>query len=569
MSGVTTEIDPIRLEVIWNRLISIVDEQAAALVNASFTTVVREAGDLSGGLFDTRGRMLAQAATGTPGHINSMATAAKHFLKHFPLETYRPGDHVCTNDAWMVSGHLNDITIFSPVFYKGAPVAFFACTCHTCDFGGRPLGAEARDVYEEGLAIPIMKYIDAGEPNHILETMIRANVRMPDEVIGDIYAQISANEVGGSKLVQFMEEAGLDSIDPIGEIILERSETAMRNAIREIPDGVYAGEAEADGFDDPIHLALALTVKDGGVHCDFEGTSPQSAWGINVVENYTYAYCAYTVKCAVGAAIPNNEGSFQPVTMSVPEGCILNPRHPAPVGARHILGHFVAAAVFHALARAIPDKVLAEGSTGLWLTQLAGTDRKGKTFSYIFFSSGGMGARPTSDGLSATAFPSGVQGTPVEIMENVLPLLFTRKELRRDSGGPGGFRGGLGQTIGLRSRTETPIHHSPMYDRFHHQAKGEAGGMDGEIGSLILSTGERLHSKKRYALPPDQETTLNLPGGGGFYPPTERDPERVRRDVINDYVTKESAERDYGVVLNGDLTVNLEATERKRGQGDD
>ena len=566
MSGVTAELDPIRMEVIWNRLISIVDEQAATLMNASFTTVVREAGDLSAGLFDTKGRMLAQAATGTPGHINSMATAAKHFLKHFPLKSYQPGDHVITNDAWMVSGHVNDVTIFTPVFFKDKPVAFFASTCHTCDFGGRPLGAEARDVYEEGLAIPIMKYIEAGETNHILETMIRANVRMPDEVIGDIYAQISANEVGGLKLTQFMDEASLDSIDEIGEIILERSETAMRNAIREIPDGAYTGVADADGFDDPIRMPIKLIVKNGGVHCEFEGTSPQSPWGINVVENYTYAYCAYTVKCAVGASIPNNEGSFLPITMDVPEGCILNPKHPAPVGARHILGHFVAAAVFDALAKAIPDKVLAEGSTGLWLTQLAGTDRKGKTFSYIFFSSGGMGARPTSDGLSATAFPSGVQGTPVEIMENVLPILITRKELRNDTGGPGKFRGGLGQAIGLKPMTTKPIHHSPMYDRFHHPAKGAAGGMDGALGGLVLSTGDHLHSKKKYELYPEQEATLNLPGGGGFYPPAERDPELVREDVLNNYVTRESAERYYGVVLSDDLSINQEATKKKRAK---
>ncbi|MFQ5912647.1 MAG: hydantoinase B/oxoprolinase family protein [Nitrospinota bacterium] len=565
MRGVTTEIDPIRLEVIWNRLISIVDEQAAALVNASFTTVVREAGDLSAGMFDTKGRMLAQAATGTPGHINSMATAAKHFLKHYPLDTYRPGDHIITNDPWMVSGHVNDVTIFTPVFYRGRLTTFFASTCHTCDFGGRPLGAEARDRYEEGLFIPVMKFVDAGEPNRQLESMIRANVRMPDEVIGDIYAQVAANEVGGAKLVQFMEEAGIDSIDPIGEIILDRSETAMRRAIREIPEGVYPGEVMADGFDEPIRLAVALTAKDGGIHCDFQGTSPQSAWGINVVLNYTYAYCAYTVKCAVGSQIPNNEGSFLPITMSVPEGCILNPRHPAPVGARHILGHFVAAVIFDALSKAIPDRVLAEGSTGLWLTQLAGTDLKGKTFSYIFFSSGGTGARPTSDGLSATAFPSGVQGTPVEIMENVLPILFTRKELRRDSGGPGKFRGGLGQSIGLKPRTTTPIHHSPMYDRFHHPAKGAAGGMDGEAGSLALSTGESLHSKKKYELHPDGEVTLNLPGGGGFYSPTERDPELVRQDVVNEYISREAAERHYGVVLNDDLTINWHPTRKRRG----
>lgn len=562
----TYEIDPIRLEVIWNRLISIVDEQAAALVNASFTTVVREAGDLSAGLFDTKGRMLAQAATGTPGHINSMATAAKHFLKHFPLDSYRSGDHVITNDAWMVSGHVNDVTIFSPVFSKNRLVAFFGSTCHTCDFGGRPLGAEARDVYEEGLAIPIMKYIEGGKPNHTLEAIIRTNVRMPDEVIGDIYAQISANEVGSLKLSQFIDEGNIDSIDKIGKIILERSETAMRNAIREIPNGEYEGEAHADGFDDPIRIPIKLIVQDGSVHCNFEGTSPQSPWGINVVENYTYAYCAYTVKCAIGASIPNNEGSFQPITMDVPEGCILNPTHPAPVGARHILGHFVAAAVFNALANAIPNKVLAEGSTGLWLTQVAGADRKGKTFSYIFFSSGGMGARPTSDGLSATAFPSGVQGTPVEIMENTLPLLVTRKELRNDTGGPGKFRGGLGQAIGLKPMTPKPIHHSPMYDRFHHQAKGAAGGMNGSVGGLILSTGEQLHSKKKYELQPDQEVTLNLPGGGGFYPPTERDPELVREDILNDYVTRESAECHYGVILNDDLSINLKKTKEKRGQ---
>ncbi|MBI2880804.1 MAG: hydantoinase B/oxoprolinase family protein [Candidatus Tectomicrobia bacterium] len=564
MSGTATDIDPIRLEVIWNRLISIVDEQAAALMNASFTTVVREAGDLSAGLFDTQGRMLAQAATGTPGHINSMATAAKHFLERFPPASYRPGDHLITNDPWMVSGHLNDVTLFSPCFYRGRPVAFFASTCHTCDFGGRPLGAEARDVYEEGFSIPVLKFMEAGEPNRILETLIRANVRMPDEVIGDIYAQVAANEVGGAKLLQFLEEAGLDSIDPIGEVILERSETAMRSAVRDIPEGVYPGEVMADGFDEAIRLAVTLAVRDGGIHADFKGTSPQSAWGINVVPNYAYAYCAYTVKCSVGSQIPNNEGSFRPITMSAPQGCILNPKHPAPVGARHILGHFVAAAIFDALSKAVPGRVLAEGATGLWLTQLAGTDRKDKTFSYIFFSSGGTGARPTSDGLSATAFPSGVQGTPVEIMENVLPLLFTRKELRRDSGGPGRFRGGLGQSIGLKPRTAAPIHHSPMYDRFYHPAQGAAGGLEGEAGSLVLSTGERLHSKKKYKLPPDVEVTLNLPGGGGFYSPLERDPERVRGDVLNEYVSREAAERFYGVILNDDLTVDWGATEKRR-----
>jgi N-methylhydantoinase B len=541
--------DPITLEVLWNRLISTVNEQAAALMHASFTTVVREAGDLSAGVFDEQGNMLAQAVTGTPGHINTMATCVRHFLKEYPLDTLKKGDTLVTNDPWIASGHYHDFTIVTPVFHRGRAVGLFANTCHVMDIGGRIFGADANSVYEEGLAIPIMKLVDGGRMNEDLIKIIRANVRTPEPVLGDIHAMIAANEVGGKKLVEMLEDHRLSDLNKLSGAIIDRSEHAMRAAIGAIPDGTYRHQIEVDGFDEPIIIKLAITIDGDQMLADYAGTSPQSNRGINVVYNYCHAYTTYPIKCSVSPEVPNNEGSFRPLTVTAPEGCILNCKRPAAVGARHILGHFLSAVVFGSLSHVLPEKVIAEGSQGLWNTQFDGRGEDGESFCYVFFSSGGTGARPMKDGLSSTAFPSGIQGVPVEVVENVSPIFVQRRELIPNSGGPGKFRGGLGQRMVLKVRGKYPAQHSPMYDRIHFPAKGFKGGLAGKKGRIYLDDGTIPHPKTKYFLKPEQEITLELPGGGGFYPPEERDPERVREGVMNGLVSLSQARDVYRVAF--------------------
>jgi N-methylhydantoinase B len=558
------DIDPIALEILWNRLISIVNEQATALQNASFTTVVREAGDLSAGVFDVQGNMIAQAVTGTPGHINTMAMAVRHFLKEYPWESLEEGDSLISNDPWLTSGHLNDFTVVTPIFRRGKPVALFANTCHAVDVGGRMLGADARQVFEEGIYVPIMKLFRRGEPNRDLFRLVKQNVRAPELVEGDLMAQVGGNEVGGAKLLEFMDEYNFASLAPLSDAILTTSEKAMRRAIAELPQGTYRHEIRTDGFDEPIVIPIAVTVKGPDLFVDFTGTSPQCDRGINVPFAYCVAYTTYPLKCAISPHVPNNEGSFRPVHISAPGGCILNCQFPAPVGGRHIIGHFLSTAVFGALSQAVPGHVLADGAANIWITQFTGKDLSNKSFTYVFFSSGGMGARPDKDGISATAFPSGIQGVPAEIIENVSPLVMETRALVPDSGGPGKFRGGLGQEMVLSVRSNESVVHSAMYDRTKFPAQGFSGGENGALGDFFLSDGARPHPKAQYRLQPGQKVTLRLPGGGGFFAAFGRDPELVRQDVLNGYVSLRAAREHYGVALTEGLTIDWEQTRRLR-----
>jgi N-methylhydantoinase B len=378
---------------------------------------------------------------------------------------------------------------------------------------------------------------------------------------------VAANEVGGKKLIEMMEDYQMTDLNDLSTAIIERSEHAMRDAIRAIPDGTYRHQIDMDGFDEPIRIALAITIEQDHLIADYAGSSPQSDRGINVVYNYCHAYTTYPIKCAISPEVPNNEGSFRPVTVTAPEGCILNCKHPAPVGARHILGHFLSAAVFGALSHVLPDRVIAEGSQGLWNTMFDGITEDGEPFAYVFFSSGGTGARPSKDGLSATAFPSGIRGVPAEVVENVSPLFMECRELIQDSGGPGKYRGGLGQRMVLKIRGGHPAQHSPMYDRIHFPAKGFAGGQPGAKGRICLSDGTHPHPKTKYFLKPDQRVTLELPGGGGYYPPEFRDPEMVRQDVIDGLVSIEQAKGVYRVALDANtFDINLRETEFLRSE---
>jgi N-methylhydantoinase B len=539
-------MDPVTLEVIWNRFLSVANEQQDALIRTAFSTIVRESQDLACGLFDTKGRMIAQSLSGTPGHINAMATSMKHFLAAFAADKMAPGDVLITNDPWQTAGQINDITITTPVFKDGKLVALFANTCHSADIGGRILSAEAREVFEEGLRIPIMKLFDRGEPNRILMQLVRSNVRQPDEVIGDFYAQTASNDAGGRALLEMMEEFALDGIDPVAEEIIARSETAVRSEIRKLPSGEWSNETWSDGFEEPIVIRCTVKVAGDEIFIDFAGSSPQSTRGINVVLNYTHAYASFAIKAAICPDVPHNEGSFRPVHVSAPAGSIMNALDPAPVASRQVIGHFIPSAIFAALSGALPGRLMAPGADPIWLSVWRGQN---PPFTLTIFQVGGTGARPAKDGLSAVGFPSGVAGVPAEVIESLSPVVMQRRQLRPDSGGAGKWRGGLGQLTEFTRRGEGRWSVSSIADRTEYPAPGLLGGGSGAKGEVMLGDGTRLHAKAMVDLKRGDVVHVNLPGGGGYGNAFERAPERVLRDVIEGYVTPEEAEKSYGVAV--------------------
>jgi N-methylhydantoinase B len=544
MKGKT--IDPVTLEVIWNRFLSVANEQQEALIRTAFSTIVRESQDLACGLFDTRGRMVAQSLSGTPGHINAMATSMKHFLTAFPPDRLAPGDVLITNDPWQTAGQINDITITTPVFKNGCMVALFANTCHSADIGGRILSAEAREVFEEGLRIPIMKLFERGEPNGVLMQIVRSNVRQPDEVIGDFYAQTACNDAGGRALLEMMEEFDLAGIDSVADEIIDRSEAAVRAEIAKLPGGQWSNETWSDGFEEPIVIRCTVRVEGEEIFIDFSGSSPQSSRGINVVLNYTHAYASFAIKAAICPDVPHNEGSFRPVHVSAPPGSILNALDPAPVASRQVIGHFIPSAIFAALSGAMPGRLMAPGADPIWLSVWRGQN---PPFTLTVFQVGGTGARPSKDGLNAVGFPSGVAGVPAEVIESLSPVMLRRRELRADSGGAGKWRGGLGQLTEFGRRGEGKWSVSSIADRTVYPAPGLLGGQSGATGEVALADGTKLHAKALIELKPGDVIHVNLPGGGGYGDPFERDPERVRWDVVGGYITFEEAERKYGVAV--------------------
>jgi N-methylhydantoinase B len=539
-------IDPVTLEVIWNRFLSVANEQQDALIRTAFSTIVRESQDLACGMFDTKGRMISQSISGTPGHINAMATSMKHFLAAFPPDKLAPGDVLITNDPWQTAGQINDITITTPIFKHGKLVALFANTCHSADIGGRILSAEAREVFEEGLRIPIMKLFDRGEPNRILMQIVRINVRQPDEVIGDFYAQTACNETGGRALREMMDEFGLESIAAVAEEIIRRSEAAVRAEIAKLPSGEWTNETWSDGFEEPIVVRCTVKVAGDEIFIDFTGSSPQSTRGINVVLNYTHAYASFAIKAAVCPDVPHNEGSFRPVHVSAPPGSILNALDPAPVASRQVIGHFIPSAIFAAMSGAMPGRLMAPGADPIWLSVWRGQN---PPFTLTVFQVGGTGARPTKDGLNAVGFPSGVAGVPAEVIESLSPVVLKRRELRANSGGPGTWRGGLGQLTEFGRRGEGKWSVSSIADRTEYPAPGLLGGKAGAPGAVTMGDGKKLHAKALKDLQAGDVVHVDLPGGGGYGDPFQRDPQRILWDVIEGYVTAEEAEKKYGVVV--------------------
>ncbi|HEX3885563.1 MAG TPA: hydantoinase B/oxoprolinase family protein [Stellaceae bacterium] len=575
LSRPNAALSQIHMQIMWSRLIAVVEEQAQTLVRTAFSTPVREAGDLSAGVFDRDGNMLAQAVTGTPGHVNSMAAAVKHFLNAFPLNTMKPGDHYITNDPWLTCGHLHDLTVVSPTFLRGEPVGMFASTVHVVDIGGLGMGPDGRQVFEEGLAIPLMALAREGRMNEDLMGIIRANVREPLQVEGDVYALAACNDEGSKRLVEMMDEFGIANLDRLGDHIVETSRQATLDAIRKLTPGKYKYSVGMDGYDRPLTLAGEMTIADSGIHVDYAGTSPASSFGINVVMNYTLAYTAFGVKCLVAPEVPNNAGSLAPITASAPDGCLLNVKRPRAVAARHTVGHMLPDVVFGCLHQVMEGGVPAEGASSLWNPQIYGgadvADELGDDghaevppFSTVIFHCGGTGARPGKDGLDVTAFPSGVRTIPVEATESVAPVMFRRREFREGSGGAGQYRGGLGQIIELGGAEGMPVAMLCNFERINNPARGRDGGGRGAPGKVTLVSGKPIRSKGRQTVQGGDFIRLELPGGGGFGNPATRDADQVASDVADGLITREMAETDYRVALGADGTVDRAMTAQLR-----
>jgi N-methylhydantoinase B len=548
-------LETIQRQIQWNRLIAVVEEQAQTMIRTAFSTTVREAGDLSAGIFDLEARMLAQAVTGTPGHVNSMMESVGHFLKKFPVAGMQPGDHYITNDPWLGTGHLHDLTVVTPAFRKGKCVGLFANTAHIIDIGGLGMGPEGRSVFEEGLYIPIVKCFDKGVPNETFFDFIRAGSRTPIELEGDIYSLCACNDAGAKRLVEMMDEFRMDSIDPLAEYIFDSSLKATLAEIEKLPRGTYSAQIVSDGYEAPVTLKAAMTIHADKIVVDYAGTSGFSGRGINVPAAYCRAYSCFGIKCVVAPEIPNNWASLAPFVMEIPDDCILNTPRPYPVSVRHVVGQLLPDLMMGCLHQAVPGRVNAEGSSALWNpplrggSQVSGQQAEVENFEVITFNSGGTGARPGKDGLSGIAFPSGVRTMPVEATENVASVIFWEKQLRPDSAGAGRTRGGFGQTMVVGCKNEAEFAVNAIFDRVANPPKGREGGGNGAAGWVGLNdaNGTVLRTKGYQVVPKGRRLVLQLPGGGGMGDPKARDPELVRQDVADGLVTAANAKAVYGV----------------------
>jgi N-methylhydantoinase B len=531
--------DPITLEIFWSRLISIADEAAAALLRTAFSTIVRESNDFATVLMDANGDSLSENTGGIASFSCILPRTTKHFLAKFPPETWRPGDCVITNDPWLATGHLPDITAVTPIFHKGRLVGFAGSIAHSPDVGGALWSADCRELFEEGIRIPPTRLLREGVRQDALLDLFLANVRVPDQVLGDLEAQLTANGVCAARVTEFLDDAGLHDLAPLARALHARSDGAMRRAIAALPDGTWRATIEADGFDEAVtRIACAVTIEGDRMLLDFAGSSPQVDRGINCVMNYTHAYAVYPVKCALDPFTPRNEGSYRAIEVRAPEGSILNPRFPAACSARQLTGHLLAGAIYQALAPVIPDRIIADcGGAPTMRCLFSGLDRHGDRFSQILFASGGMGAAPHRDGLPTTAFPTNAGAGSIEAFESVAPLVVWRKQFRPDSGGAGRFRGGLGQEAEIEVRAPAPLRLSLLSDRRDHPAQGVLGGAPGAAAEIVMSDGTRPHPKSRTMIGPGMRLTMRYAGGGGYGPPDQRDPALREADLHDGVVT--------------------------------
>ncbi len=545
-------------QVMWNRIISVVEEQAQALIRTAFSTSVREAGDLSAGVYDVTGRMLAQAVTGTPGHVNAMAAAVGHFIRRIGRNNIFEGDVYITNDPWEGTGHLHDITVVTPCFYQSQLIGFFACTAHVVDIGGRGFGADAASVYEEGIHIPIMKLFERGQVDKPFIHLLRTNVREPDQLIGDLYALATCNEIGQQRLIAMLQEFKLSNLEQIAKFILSHSKLATLEKIQQLFDAksctTASGEMTIDGYDFPIVLKASLEIQPNQILCDFTGTSGIDPKGINVPLVYTQAYACYALKCAIAPEVPNNAASLAPFVITAPENSIVNALHPAPVALRHVIGHMIPDTVYNALDAILPNTVPAEGAGTLCNFQLSirpRTDRQApenaQRSEILTFNSGGSGARPSKDGMNTTAFPSGVMTMPVEATEHAGPVIIWRKELKPDSAGAGSYRGGLGQYMEVGVMEGYEFDFQAMFDRVHFPAKGRNNGGNGAPTRITNSNGSAMRGKGKQFVASGERVLMEFPGGAGYGDPTKRDKALIMRDIAMGYISVEHAKKYYAI----------------------
>ena len=528
--------DAVTLEILWRRMISAVDEAAKTLRRTSFSTLVNESNDFSCVLTDASGQSLAQNTESIPSFIGTLPVTVKHFIQEFGLDGMNPGDVLVTNTPWIATGHLNDITVAKPIFHKGRIVAFAASTAHAPDIGGKVRSVEAREVFEEGFHIPIMKLMNAGAPDRTLLKLLRAAVRTPEQTEGDLFAQLTGLDLLERRLGDLLTEYDLEDLTAFADDVLGRSERAMRKAIAELPRGTLRSSFKTDGIDTPITYEIAVTVNADSIDVDYAGTSREVDRAINCPMTYTFAMTAYALKCALLPAMPNNEGIFRCIRVTAPDGSIVNPRYPVAVGGRMATGHYLPAVVFSALASVIPDRVLAACGSPLWSIIQTGVRASGKTYANVLFFNGGMGATADADGQNTYAWPSNVSNVPVELIERNSPMLVHRKALREDSGGPGRHRGGLGQELDIEILSETPVGMIFMAERCKFPAEGMQGGGTGAAGAVLID-GKPIDHRKNVVLTKGQRVTLKTPGGGGMGPANERSPDAMESDLRDGYTT--------------------------------
>lgn len=531
-----TAIDPVRLGLIWRRLDGIADQVAETFVRAAFSVVVRDNYDMAFSLFDGQARQLTQSKRSIPSFMGTLPHTLSEVLRKFPAASLKPGDVIITNDPWIGTGHLNDISMVRPLFRGDRLIAFAASTAHTVDIGGAP-SPSARDRFEEGLTIPICKIIDAGIESPVIIDFLEENLRQPSETLGDIRAQFAAYRDCGAMVNRLLDEEGLDDLGAVADEIIQRSERSMREAIAALPDGTYSDGFTVDGVDKPLWIECAVGIAGETLTVDFAGTSPQVQWPINCVLNYTQAYARYAIKCLLDPHAPNNAGTLAPITITAPEGCLLNATVPAPVWGRHLSGHYVPPAIFGALAAILPDKVTAESGSPLWNVYFAGKKPSGDgNFVKMFFMNGGHGAKPRGDGPGCLSFPSNVSNQPIEAFEHQVPLLVTEKAFVPNSGGVGKYRGGTAQRIGFRSISEDPITMTIRHERVTYPPRGLLGGGPGSAG-IDLVNDAVIPAKSRSELNPGDVVSFQTAGGGGLFPPEERDPALIEADLLAGLVT--------------------------------
>ena len=539
-----SSLDPIRLGLIWQRLNGIVDQVSETFIRAAFSTVVRDNYDMAFSLLDTKGRQFVQSRRSIPSFIGTLPRTLSAVLEKFPAESLRPGDVIVTNDAWIGTGHLNDISMICPIFVHDRLIAFAGSTAHTVDIGGAP-SPTAQDCYEEGLCIPICKIVERGVENPLVIDFLSENLRAPAETLGDIRAQFAAYHDCEQKLMKVLAEEGLDDFDDVIEEIILRSSRSMRAVIADLPDGRSSDAFQVDGFDEPLTIRCTVTIDGETIDVDFAGTSDQIKWPINSVMNYTYAYSCFALKCLLDPEAPNNSGSFDSVTVRAPEGSLLNAQRPAPVWGRHLSGHYAPPAIFGALSSVLPDRVIAESGSPLWNVYFKGTQvADGSPFVKMFFMNGGHGARPNGDGPGCLSFPSNVSNQPIELFENQAPLLVTEKCFVPDTAGEGTFRGGDAQRLSFKSLATAPITMTIRHERIKFAPRGLLGGQGGAAGQDLIN-GEPIPAKSRQILNSGDIATFQTPGGGGLHSPEGREAEAVVRDVRRGLLSSKKARVVY------------------------